>query len=88
MSAAARIRPLDLFPREEWERLSARNAWMGPLLLVHAWLIIAAAMALSIWSLWFVPVHRRLLNCCVSVEPSSNFSCLNSLCGSKPILID
>ncbi|MBI1254179.1 MAG: fatty acid desaturase [Hyphomonas sp.] len=61
MSAAARIRPLDLFPREEWERLSARNAWMGPLLLVHAWLIIAAAMALSIWSLWFLPVSIMLI---------------------------
>jgi fatty acid desaturase len=61
MPAAARIRPLDLFAREEWEALSARNGWMGPLLVIHAWAIIAGAMALSIWSLWFLPVSIMLI---------------------------
>ncbi|MEZ5955117.1 MAG: fatty acid desaturase family protein [Hyphomonas sp.] len=61
MPAAARIRPLDLFSREEWERVSARNDWMGPLLVLHAWAVIAAAMALSIWSPWFIPVSVMLI---------------------------
>ncbi len=61
MPAAARIRPLDLFSREEWDRLSARNAWMGPLLVVHAWAIIAGAIALSAWSLWFLPLSIMLI---------------------------
>lgn len=61
MPVAARIRPLDLFSREQWESLSARNDWMGPLLVVHGWTIIAGAMALSIWSLWFLPVSIMLI---------------------------
>ncbi|MFN7057076.1 fatty acid desaturase family protein [Hyphomonas sp.] len=61
MPAAARIRPLDLFTREEWERLSARNGWMGPLLVLHGWVIIAGAIALSAWSLWFLPVSIMLI---------------------------
>ncbi len=61
MTVAARIRPLDLFSREEWAQLSARNDWMGPLLVLHAWGIIAGAMALSVWSLWFLPVSIMLI---------------------------
>lgn len=56
MPAAARIRPLDLFTREEWDRVSARNDWMGPLLVVHAWAIIAGAMALAIWQPLLIPI--------------------------------
>ncbi|MGH1421511.1 MAG: fatty acid desaturase family protein [Hyphomonas sp.] len=56
MSAAHRVRPLDLFSRPEWERISARNDWMGPLLILHAWVVIGAAMALAIWQLWLIPV--------------------------------
>ncbi|MFN7056707.1 fatty acid desaturase family protein [Hyphomonas sp.] len=61
MPAAARIRPLDLFTREEWARLSTRNGWMGPLLILHGWAIIAGAIALSAWSLWFLPVSIMLI---------------------------
>ena len=61
MTVAARIRPLDLFTREEWERVSARNDWMGPLLVVHAWAVIAAAIALAIWSPWLIPVSIMLI---------------------------
>lgn len=56
MAAAKRIRPLELFTREEWERISARNDWMGPLMVLHAWAIIAGAMALAIWQLWLIPI--------------------------------
>ena len=56
MSVAARIRPLDLFTREEWEKLSARNDWMGPLLVLHAWAVIAGAMALAMWQPLLIPI--------------------------------
>ena len=61
MPAAARVRPLDYFTRDEWERLSARSMWLGPLLVLHAWAIIAAAIALSAWSLWFLPLSVMLI---------------------------
>jgi fatty acid desaturase len=61
MTLAARVRPLDYFTREEWERLTERNDWMGPLLILHGWLIIAGAMALSVWSLWFLPLSIALI---------------------------
>ncbi len=61
MPAALRIRPLDLFDRDEWERVSARNDWMGPLLILHAWAIIAAAMAVAIWQPLLIPVSIMLI---------------------------
>ncbi len=61
MVPALRVRPLDYFSRDEWDRLSARNNWMGPLLIVHAWAIISGAVALSVWSLWFLPVSIALI---------------------------
>lgn len=56
MPAAARVRPLDLFTKEEWASVSKRNDLIGLGLVVHVWGVIAAAMALSIWSLWFLPL--------------------------------
>ncbi|MCA8898331.1 MAG: fatty acid desaturase family protein [Hyphomonas sp.] len=61
MAAAARVRPLDLFSREEWERLSARNDWMGPLLVLHAWAVIAGAIALAIWQPFLIPLSVMLV---------------------------
>ena len=55
MPAAARIRPLDLFTKEEWDHVSRRSAWIGTALLVHCWAVIFAAMALAISQLWFIP---------------------------------
>ena len=56
MPAAARIRPLDLFTKEEWTSVSKRNDLLGLGLVIHVWGLIAVAMALSIWSLWFLPL--------------------------------
>ena len=61
MPAATRIRPLDFFSREEWDTLSARNDWMGPALIVHAWAIIAGAIALGIWQPWLIPLSIILV---------------------------
>lgn len=44
------IKPLEIFSREEWTRLTAHTLFMGPLLVVHCWaLIIAAAVMFIIW---------------------------------------
>ena len=49
MAAAKRIRPLDLFSREEWEHVSRRSDLMGLGMVVHCWAVIALAMAAAIW---------------------------------------
>jgi fatty acid desaturase len=43
MSAVARIDPKTLFSTEEWERMTRRTTWNGPLLIVSAWTVIVAA---------------------------------------------
>ncbi|MHA7859051.1 MAG: fatty acid desaturase family protein [Henriciella sp.] len=49
MAAAKRIRPLDLFSREEWEHVSRRSDLLGLGMVVHCWVVIALAMAAAIW---------------------------------------
>ena len=49
MAAAKRIRPLDLFSREEWEHVSRRSDLMGLGMVVHCWAVIGLAMAAAIW---------------------------------------
>ena len=49
MAVAKRIRPLDLFTREEWEHVSRRSDLMGLGMVVHCWAVIALAMAAAIW---------------------------------------
>lgn len=49
MAAAKRIRPLDLFTREEWDHVSRRSDLMGLGMVVHCWAVIALAMAAAIW---------------------------------------
>lgn len=52
MPAARRIRPLDLFTREEWEHVSRRSNLLGTGTVLHAWAVIALAMAAAIWLPW------------------------------------
>ena len=61
MAVARRIRPLDLFSREEWDAISKRSSWMGLALVAHCWAIIIAAMALSIWQPWLLPISVILI---------------------------
>lgn len=49
MAAAKRIRPLDLFSREEWEHVSRRSDLIGLGMVVHCWAVIGLAMAAAIW---------------------------------------
>ena len=54
MSAARRIRPLDVFTHEEWAHVSRRSSWMGLALVAHCWAVIGLAMAAAIWQPWLI----------------------------------
>lgn len=49
MAAAKRIRPLDLFSKQEWEHVSRRSDLKGLGMVVHCWAVIALAIAAAIW---------------------------------------
>jgi fatty acid desaturase len=52
MSVAPRIKPSDLFTPQEWAPFQSRSAWVGPLLVVHCWGVIALMIVLGvIWPL-------------------------------------
>lgn len=61
MTAAARITPTDIFTATEWARISARNNWAGPLMVLHAWLMIAGAMALALWQPLLIPFSIMII---------------------------
>lgn len=44
MPVAPRARPADLFTPEAWAPFQARSAWVGPLLVIHCWTVIALAV--------------------------------------------
>ncbi len=60
MPAAPRARPAELFTPEEWAPFQSRRAWVGPLLVLHCWAVIALAVAAGV--LW--PI---LIPLCVAV---------------------
>jgi fatty acid desaturase len=52
--AAVRVDPKDFFTPDEWARLSVRSSWRGLALVVHAWIVIFAAMAVAV--VWTNPL--------------------------------
>lgn len=48
MARVAKISGKSLFGAEEWQQLSARSRWQGLWLVVHAWLVIGVAVAMSV----------------------------------------
>ncbi|WOR15953.1 fatty acid desaturase family protein [Hyphomonas sp. FCG-A18] len=54
MPVAKRIRPLDLFTKEEWAHVSRRSDLLGLGTVVHAWSVIILAMAAAIWQPWLI----------------------------------
>lgn len=50
MPLAPRARPSDLFTPADWAPFQTRAPWIGPLLVLHCWLVIAAALAVGV--LW------------------------------------
>lgn len=61
MPAAPRIRPFELFTPDDWAPFQTRSPWIGPLLVLHCWAVIAAAMAVAvIWPL-LIPVSIAVI---------------------------
>lgn len=54
MTAAKRIRPLDIFSRQEWEAISRRSDWRGTASVLHCWAIIILALCAAIWQPWLI----------------------------------
>jgi len=50
MPAAPRIRPSDLFAPQEWAPFQSRSRGLGLLLVLHCWVVIAAAVVVAV--LW------------------------------------
>ena len=48
MPAAPRIRPSDLFTPDDWAPFQARSPWIGPLLVMHCWGVIALAVVAGV----------------------------------------
>ena len=59
MPAAPRVSPSDLFTPEEWAPFQARSAWRGPLLVAHAWGVIALAIAAGV--LWPIVIPLSVM---------------------------
>ena len=61
MATAPRISASELFSPEEWAPFKQRSAWMGLLLVAHAWTIIALAVAAGvIWPI-LIPVSIMII---------------------------
>lgn len=61
MPAAPRIRPSDLFTPEDWAPFQTRSAWLGPLLVLHCWGVIALAVAAGvIWPI-LIPLSLAVI---------------------------
>ncbi len=47
----ATVRPLDIFARTDWVAVTRVSRWHGVWLVAHAWLVILASIAVTLW-LW------------------------------------
>ena len=56
MAAAPRISPTELFSAGDWAPFREKSAWKGPLLVLHAWSVIALALAVGVWQPLLIPV--------------------------------
>lgn len=56
MSAAPRVSPSDLFTPDEWAPFQSRSAWKGPLLVAHAWGVIALTVVAGVVWPVLIPV--------------------------------
>jgi fatty acid desaturase len=56
MPAAPRVSPSDLFTPEQWAPFQTRSTWKGPLMVAHAWAVIAAAIAVGVFWPILIPL--------------------------------
>ncbi|PZQ47439.1 MAG: fatty acid desaturase, partial [Phenylobacterium zucineum] len=56
MPAAPRVSPSAVFTPDAWAPFQARSWWKGPLLVLHCWGVIAAAVALGVWQPILIPI--------------------------------
>ncbi|MFM6854976.1 MAG: fatty acid desaturase family protein [Sphingopyxis sp.] len=49
MPSVAAIRPTDIFTPDQWRAFTRVSRWRGLWLIVHAWVCVAAIMALALW---------------------------------------
>jgi fatty acid desaturase len=61
MSTYRRIKAADLFTPQELERIRHPSDALGVLCVLHAWAVIAGAIALTAWSWWFLPLSIMLI---------------------------
>ena len=59
MPAAPRVSPSDLFTPEQWAPFQTRSIWKGPLLVVHAWGVIAFAIAVGV--IWPIVIPLSIM---------------------------
>ena len=60
-TVAPRVSPSDLFTPEEWAPFQKRSAWKGPLLVVHAWGVIALAVVAGVMWPVLIPVCLMII---------------------------
>lgn len=56
MPAAPRVAVKDLFSPADWAPFQARRAWVGPLLVLHCWGVILAAVVVGVIWPWTIPL--------------------------------
>ena len=56
MPAAPRLAPAEIFTPEQWAPFRSRSMWKGPLLVAHAWGVIALAVVAGVWQPLLIPV--------------------------------
>lgn len=61
MPVAPRIRPSDLFTHDQWAPFQTRRAWVGPLLVLHCWGVIALAVLLGVLVPWLIPLSVMVI---------------------------
>lgn len=61
MPAVSRLSPTDVFTSGEWASLRRRNPVMGPLMVLHAWGLIALAVVAAVWQPWLIPLAVMII---------------------------
>jgi fatty acid desaturase len=61
MSVAARIDPKQYFTAAEWAPITAHSNWRGIAMVIHAWVVIAAAGAMVVIWPWTLPLAVMII---------------------------